>query len=404
MKILLVNKFYYHRGGDCTAVFSMEKLLKEKGHKVAIFSMNRPENAPSPWKKYFPKEVSFSFSSPASASSLFAAISGFFSAFVRIFHSPATARKFKRLLADFQPNVVHLHNIHSYLSPIVAQIAHQKGIRVVWTLHDYKLICPTYSCLRNGKNCEICFNNKSNVVWHKCMKNSYIASLLAYLEACWWNRKKLSRMTDTFISPSVFLKSKMEEAGFQSIQIEVLPNFMPDKLTCYPIKADYYCYVGRLSEEKGGNILLDAASQLPYSLKVIGEGHLSEKYREAYSHPQIEFCGYMPKEELYPIVQKARFIVIPSICYENNPFSVIEALCMGTPVLGAKIGGIPELIEEKKNGMLFLPGDVPDLINKICNCFEHLTDPEIFQQIATNAQNKFGSETFYIKLMNIYER
>jgi len=390
MKVLIVNKFYYPRGGDCTAVFGTERLLKDNGHEVAIFSMQKPENTPSTWEKYFPKEVSFSV------------MTGFFSAVGRIFYSPETVRKFKRLLADFQPDVVHLHNIHSYLSPVVAQVAHQKGIRVVWTLHDYKLICPSYTCLRKGKICEACFRNKCNVIRYKCMKNSHIASILAYMEACWWNRKKLSRLTKTFVSPSLFLKSKMTEAGFSSEQIEVLPNFMPDKLAWSAEKEDYYCYTGRLSEEKGLDVLLEAASQLPFKLKIIGGGPLAAQYRETFSHPQIEFCGYLPKDELYPVVQKARFLVVPSIWYENNPFSIIEALCMGTPVLGAKIGGIPELIEERENGFLFRAGDLSDLIEKIHACFELFNKKEIFQRIAAAAQNKFSSETFYTKLMNIY--
>ena len=390
MRILIVNKFYYPRGGDCTAVFSTEQLLKDKGHEVAIFSMQKPENVPSLWEKYFPKEVSFSVNT------------GFFSAVGRIFYSPETVRKFKRLLADFQPDVVHLHNIHSYLSPVVAQIAHQKGIRVVWTLHDYKLICPSYTCLRNGKICEACFKKKFNVIRHKCMKNSHIASILAYMEARWWNRNKLSRLTKTFVSPSRFLKSKMTEAGFSPEQIEVLPNFMPNKLAWSTEKEDYYCYTGRLSEEKGLDVLLEAASQLPYKLKIIGDGPLGAQYRKTFSHPQIEFCGFLPKDELYPIVQKARFLVVPSIWYENNPFSIIEALCMGTPVLGAKTGGIPELLEAGKNGDLFTPGDNAQLRDKIEALFTSGENAFDYKNIASEAYNKFAPDTFYNKLINIY--
>ena len=169
MKVLTINKFYYHRGGDCTAVFSTEELLRSKGHETAIFSVIHPQNEPSAWKKYFPENVSFSFSG----------MSDKVSTTMRIFHSLEVSRKFNMLLSDFKPDVVHLHNIHSYISPIVAQIAHKKGIRVVWTLHDYKLICPTYICLREGNICEECFKNKSKVFRLKCMKDSNIASLLA---------------------------------------------------------------------------------------------------------------------------------------------------------------------------------------------------------------------------------
>ena len=392
MRILLVNKFYYQRGGDCTAVFSTEKLLKSKGHDVAIFSMQYPENAHTIWEDYFPREVNFATSG----------ISGKVSAATRIFHSPEVAKKFKQLISDFKPDVIHLHNIHSYISPLVAEIASKKGIRTVWTLHDYKLICPAYSCIRNGVACEKCFRSKADVIKHKCMKNSNIASILAYMEARYWNRKKLTGMTNMFISPSMFLKTKMTEAGFSPEQIEVLPNFMSNQIALETEKDDYYCYTGRLSAEKGIDTLLEAAGKLPYKLKILGGGPLLETYRKKYQTEQIEFLGHVTPETLFPIVQKARFLVIPSVCYDNNPFSVIEALCMGTPVVGSRIGGIPELIEDGKNGFLFTPGDTSGLQDKINLCF---SDNIVFdyEKIAAAAYNKFSPDTFYNKLMKIYE-
>ncbi len=394
MRILLVNKFYYLRGGDCSVVLNTEQLLRDKGHEVAVFSMQKPENIPSQWEKYFPKEVSFSFSN----------ISGIIPAITRLFNSREVVSKFRQLLADFQPDVVHLHNIHSYISPAVARMAHEKGIRVVWTLHDYKLICPSYSCLRNDKPCEVCFYKKINVVRFRCMKDSFVASMLAYIEARYWNLKKLSRLTDLFISPSRFLKTKMIEAGLTPAQIVELPNFIPQSIVASCKKENYYCYVGRLSEEKGVEVLLTAASQLPFHLKIIGEGLLLERYKKAYAKPQIEFCGFISPEELYPIVSKARFLVLPSVCYENNPLSVVEALCLGTPVLGARIGGIPELIEEGANGFLFQPGNSSDLTRKIEESFRYFTTDYPYKIISSDAQNKFGSATFYNKLINFYER
>ena len=393
MRVLLVNKFYYQRGGDCTAVLNTEKLLKGKGHDVAVFSMQHANNIHSDWKNYFPEEVHFSFP-------------GFFkkaSAAMRIFHSQDVFKQFSKLVADFKPDVIHLHNIHSYISPLVAKIANDKGIRVVWTLHDYKLVCPVYTCLRDGNICEECFHNKRSVIKHKCMKNSNIASIIAYMEACYWSRKKLTKITNVFISPSAFLKSKMTEAGYLPEQIEVLPNFMPQSITPATEKEDYYCYAGRLSAEKGIDTLLEAAGQLPYPLKIIGGGPLLDIYRKKYKLSNIEFTGQMAPEELYPIVQKSRFLVIPSVWYENNPFSVIEALCMGTPAIGARIGGIPELIEEDKNGYLFTPGDVSELRDKINLCF---SDSVAFNygKIADAAYNKFSSEAFYNKLIRIYDQ
>ena len=393
MKILLVNKFYYHRGGDCTAVFNTEQLLKSKGHEIAVFSIKHPQNEPSSWEKYFPENVSFSSNN----------ISDKASAAMRIFHSTEVSRKFNQLLSDFKPDVVHLHNIHSYISPIVARIAHEKNIHVVWTLHDHKLVCPTYLCLREGKICEECFNNKYGVFKHKCMKNSNIASFLAWMEAYYWNEKKISKYTNTFISPSHFLKSKMIEGGYSAGQIEVLHNFLLKEMPAPAEKEDYYCYVGRLSTEKGVETLLESAIKLNYNLKIIGEGPLLDFYKTKYPHKHFEFLGQMNQEDLFPLVQKARFIVIPSVCYENNPFNAIEALSMGTPVLGARIGGIPELIKEGENGFLFTPGNVAELHDKINECFDFFTKTYNFQKIAEDAQNKFGAESFYKKLIMLYD-
>ena len=391
-RILLVNKFYYFRGGDCTAVLTTEELLKKHGHEVAVFSMRYAENLPTAWEEYFPEEVSFSQAS----------LTQKVKALKRVFSDTQVVKKFNRLLSDFQPDIVHLHNIHSYLSPVIAQTAHQRGIRVVWTMHDYKLICPTYLCLRDNKPCELCFKNKAHVFRVRCMKNSRAASLLAWMEAVYWNRTKLERITDRFISPSSFLKEKMVAAGYQDKQIEVLHNFMYKQVTsCYD-KEDYYCYAGRLSTEKGVSILLEAAKELPYPLKVIGGGPLLEDFRKTYPSDHIEFLGYLPQEKLFPLIQQARFSVIPSLCYENNPYGAIESLCLGTPVLGATIGGIPELIKVGINGDLFPPGGIKELRAKILDCFEHFTEDYPFEKIAIDAQNKFSSETFYVKLMKIY--
>jgi glycosyltransferase involved in cell wall biosynthesis len=390
MRILLVNKFYYHRGGDCTAVFSLEQLLKDKGHETAVFSVKHPLNEPSPHESYFPGTVGFT--TPG--------ISGKMSAAIRIFHSREVARKFKRLLSDFKPDVVHLHNVHSYISPLVARIAHRKGLRVIWTLHDYKLLCPSYSCLRDGKPCELCYADKRNVVKYSCMKNSRAASLLAWMEAIYWNRRKLERITDRFVSPSSFLKEKMIAGGFDAKQIEVLHNFMYKRSLPRANKEDYYCYVGRLSEEKGVETLLRAAQNLPFKLKIIGGGPLSKVYRQQYQSENIEFLGQMTGKQLFPILQRALFMVIPSVCYENNPFSVIEALCMGVPVLGANTGGIPELIDDGQNGMLFTAGDVNELIEKIPGMIE---TPFDYNEIKLTAQEKFSADNFYERIMRIYQ-
>lgn len=390
MRILLANKFYYARGGDCICTINLEELLKKKGHEVAIFAMAYPENLQTTWNRYFPSEIRFK---PGI---------GMIEAFTRPFGTSEVKRKFNALLDDFRPDVVHVHNIHSQLSPIIVELAHQRGIKVIWTLHDYKLLCPRYDCLRTGmKVCEECLTDKYQVVEHKCMKNSHIASLLAYWEAKKWNRQRLEASTDVFLSPSFFLAEKMKQGGFDKSKIHILCNFIDVEKTIKHAynKQDYYCFIGRLSHEKGVETLVEAARQLPYKLKIIGGGPFMDELKTLATGTDIEFLGYKQWTEIKELVGSARFSVIPSEWYENNPLSVIEAQCLGTPVLGACIGGIPELIEEGKSGMLFESKNIVDLKKKIEAMFAYTFD---YETLAKSSQKRYSADTYYKRLMKIY--
>lgn len=393
MKILLANKFYYRRGGDCIYMLNLEKLLKAHGHEVAVFAMDYPENLDTPWKKYFPKNMSKLM------------------AFSRPFGSHEVKSKFKKLLDEFKPDVVHLNNVHTQLSPVMAELAHQRGIKVVWTLHDYKLLCPRYDCLKNGNTiCETCFNgDKKACLDNKCMKGSKLASFIGYKEAVIWNRERLEASTDVFICPSQFMADKMVQGGFSKSKMQALCNFIDvekckfsptdgtdytDDVVVLPKKEDYYCFIGRLSHEKGAKTLIEAANQLPYKLLIIGGGPLMDELK-AVAHTNIEFVGFKQWDDIKQLVGKARFSVIPSEWYENNPLSVIEAQCLGTPVLGANIGGIPELTD-----YTFSSGNIADLKTKI----EKMWNSELdYQQIASDAQHRYDAETYYDKLINIYK-
>lgn len=387
MKILLSNKFYYRRGGDCIYMLNLEQLLKQHGHEVAVFAMDYQENISTPWSKYFPQNMSKLM------------------AFTRPFGSNEVKTKFNRLLDDFKPDVVHLNNIHTQLSPVMAELAHKRGIKVVWTLHDYKLLCPRYDCLRNGTDiCELCFNgDKSNCKTYKCIKGSALASMIGYKEAVTWNRERLEASTDVFVCPSHFMAEKMAQGKFDKKKLLTLCNFIDvDKCKKYEYsKEDYYCYVGRLSHEKGVSTLIEAAKQLPYKLVVIGGGALSDelKAKANGSKGKIELVGYKQWDEIKTLVGKARFTVIPSEWYENNPLSVIEAQCIGTPVLGANIGGIPELIENGVTGMTFESHNVDDLTKKIETMWQYTFN---YKEIAQNSQARYNSENYYQGIMKIY--
>ncbi|MDO5524890.1 MAG: glycosyltransferase [Prevotella sp.] len=335
MKILLANKFYYRRGGDCIYTMNLERMLRDHG----------------------------------------------------------------------QPDVVHLNNIHTQLSPVIARMAHERGIRVVWTLHDTKLVCPCYTCTRDGRWCTECFTDKRAVIRHRCMPGGLIGAVIGYREIMKWSKDVLQEYVDLFLPPSQFMMDTCVAGGYSPGKFRVLCNFIDVEKCKNPDfrKGDYYVYLGRVNEVKGVRTLCKAAAQLSHKLIVIGDGPLSEelKVKSEESGAPIEFKGQMQWEEFRPILEGARFMVLPAEWSENNPLTVIESQSLGTPVLGARIGGIPELIEEGVSGMTFTSGDVEDLKDKIQMMFNHQFD---YEHIAENAVRRYSSETYYEKLMEYYER
>ena len=394
MKILLANKFYYNRGGAEVYAINLEALLREHGHQVGMFSMQHPQNLPAVYEKYFPKEVDF----------MHIRKRDFFTYISRPLGAKEVNNKFLRLLNEFQPDVIHLNNIHSQLSPIIAEIAHKKEIKVVWTLHDYKLLCPRYDCMRKGKPCNLCYNNKIPVIRYSCMKNNCFASIIAYLEAMKWNRENLEKYTTTFICPSEFLRNEMISGGFNPQKMIKLNNFVDIRKITQPIlrnKENYYCYIGRLSLEKGVETLLAAAKEIPFPLRLIGSGSIENELKQKYKDKHIIFEGHKSWSEIETIVRKAMFTVMPSECFENNSIAILESLALGTPVLGARIGGIPELIDENINGLLFESGKKDDLIHKIQLLFEKSIAFD-YKAIAQAAWAKYSAENHIRSLLKIY--
>ena len=390
MKILLANKFYYRRGGDCIYTMNLEKMLKEKGHEVAVYAMQYPENEKSEWSGYWPTNMTK------------------LDAFTRPFGARLVVKGFTRLMDDFKPDVVHLNNIHTQLSPVIAKIAHEKGARVVWTLHDTKLVCPCYTCTRDGKWCTECFTDKKAVIRHRCMPGGLPGAVIGYLEAQKWNKEVLQEYVNLFLPPSKFMMDTCVEGGYKPEKFRVLCNFIDvtkvkglKSEEVKGLKGDYYVYLGRVNEVKGVRTLCQAAAQLDKRLIVIGGGELLPELQKTYVDcKQIEFKGQMQWEEFMPILRGARFMVLPAEWSENNPLTVIESQSLGTPVLGARIGGIPELIEEGVSGMTFTSGDVEDLKDKIKKMFNHEFD---YDAIAKNAIERYSSEAYYEKLMAFYK-
>ncbi len=395
-RVLIANKFYYPRGGDCIVAMNLERQLKDQGHDVSVFAMQYPENVDSGWNNYYPSQVDFAGS-----------LGKKLKAARRLMGWGDIKPSFNKILDDFKPNIVHLHNIHSYLSPVLAKIAKKRGCRVLWTLHDYKLVCPSYACLLGERPCEKCIGHgKIHVLKNRCMKGSFAASALAWIEALNWNRNVLDRYTDAFICPSQFMATKMKKDGFAASKLHVVCNHIDsekqklfDSLNVE--REDYYVFVGRLSQEKGVETLLNVASKLPFSLKLAGDGPLRKKLEEQYaSCKNIEFLGHQNAQQVAALLSKARFSVVPSEWYENNPLSVIESLCAGTPVVGARIGGIPELLNDD-NGITFASGNREELataINQAYSADWH------HSSIKETANARFSSEQHLQQILEIYSK
>lgn len=395
MRIALVNKFYYPRGGDCIYTLRLEEMLRERGHEVAVFAMRHPQNLEcEPWSRFFPPEVSFR---PGR---------GALEALRRPLGTKAVRRLWNAFLDEARPDVVHAGNIHSQLSPLLMEEAHRRGIRTVWTLHDYKLLCPRYDCLRPGHGpCRDCFyGSKRRCLTRRCVKGSLPASLIGWLEARRWNMRRLAACTDAFICPSRFMADMMASGGAPEGKLHALCNFTDAARCAWPDHADrgdYYIYSGRLSHEKGVPTLISAALRHPDKpLLIAGDGPLRPDIERTVAQAgakHIHMLGHLGWEELKPRLARARLAVIPSEWYENNPLSVIEAQSLGTPVLGAAIGGIPELTA--LGGDLFAPGDAHALARAIGRMWDAPCD---HAALSARALDAYSPARYYERLMELY--
>ncbi|MCF7820790.1 MAG: glycosyltransferase [Candidatus Pacebacteria bacterium] len=366
MKILQVNKFHYLRGGAERYYLEVGKKLEEKGHKLAYFSMKHPKNEASSWSKYFVSRLSFNSLS----------LKDYFKLPFRIIYSQEAKRKFQALLDKFSPDVIHMHNIYHHLSPSIIDVAYKKNIPVVLHLHDYKMICPNYQ-LYDGKNFlwNCCGQRSWNCFRKKCFKNSYFQSFLVSLEYFIHHqvldiyRKKVS----LFIAPSQFIKNSLVRFGFDESKIKVLRNFVLKEQIKEPDhkNSNYLLYFGRLSSEKGLELLLKALNKSKSSLKlkIVGDGPEASSLKKLSSKlnldKQVEFTGALFKDKLLKEIDGAKAVLMPSIWPENMPFSLLEALARGKVVLASKVGGLPEVIRPGYNGLLFESNSVESLAKAI---------------------------------------
>jgi len=368
MKVLLVNKFLFPKGGDAICTLATGELLQSRGHRVAYWGMAHPENPTHDFADLFVPHVDLN--APQSLGEQIRIARN-------IVYSRVAREQFTTMIDRFAPDIVHLHNFAHQISPSIVDVIKERGIPAVMTMHDYKLVCAAYTMISADRPCERCRDGRFHQAFiRRCIKNSYLKSLVNTVEMiCHHRIWHIYDPIRLFIAPSRFLMDKVKEMGFRGQTVH-LANFVDPAAFITPVAApgEGFCYFGRLSREKGLETLLKAARGSRIPVKIIGDGPMRETLEAEAAMEGMEnvrFLGYMTGEALQREIAASLAVVLPSEWYENNPLSILEAFVLAKPVIGARIGGIPELVREGEFGHTFTPGNAEELRAKMVQCVAH---------------------------------
>ena len=382
MKILLVHNFYLQPGGEDRVFLTEGALLEKRGHQVARYTVHNRDTADYGKLSLLQKTV----------------------------WNGTTYRNIRSLVKKERPSVIHFHNIFPIISPSAYYAAKEEGVPVVQTLHNYRLLCPSAILFRDGAPCEDCV--RKPVPWpgvvHHCYKDSVahsgaVAAMLAFHRAVrtWETEVK------TYIVMTEFSRKKFIEGGLPAEKLRVKPHFLDTDPCVGKGQGDYALFVGRLSIEKGVETLLNAWEELgnTLKLKIVGDGPLAPKVSQAsHANPSIEWLGSKSPHEVYALMGDAACLIFPSQWYETFGLVVVEAFACGTPVIASRIGGIEEIVEHAKTGLLFRPGDQRDLARQILWLKRN---PQQLSQMRQEARScflsKYSSPCGYERLMAIYQ-
>ena len=402
MKILMVNKFYYIKGGSETYYFELKRLLESKCHTVIDFSMQDEKNFVSPYSNYFVENVDYN-----NKEGIFSRIK----AAADIIYSFESKRKFERLVNEVKPDCIHLHIFQHQISPSILDVIKKYHIPTIYTAHDLKMLCLNYKMMHHGKLCEQCRGGKYfYCVLNKCVKDSYLKSCVNVVEGYVHRWRHSYDAINVIITPSLFYKKIFEKFGINCNRVIHIPNFIDfnkHEIEFSEDRENYYLYYGRLSKEKGIMTLIKAVENLNVQLKIAGTGPLEEDVRQYVADKKISnimFLGFKTGKDLSNIVGNAKAIILPSEWYENGPYSAIEALQLGRPIIGADIGGIPELIDN--NGYLFKSRNIDSLKDAILK-LEKLDNEQygVFKDNSLNLfERNYTNEKHYRLLKEAYRR
>jgi glycosyltransferase involved in cell wall biosynthesis len=359
--LLSVNNYYYRRGGAEVVFLEQNRLFEEIGWQVVPFSMRHDKNLESPWQDYFVKEIEF-----GQVYSFWQKIKSA----AKVIYSFEARRKITTLALRVKPSVAHAHNVYHHISPAIFSQLKSLGIPTVLTLHDLKIACPAYKMLARDGICERCKGGAIwNVVRHRCMKESLSISAVIMLESAMHRLLGCySRDIDRFVVPSRFYLEKFVEWGWPRERFSYIPNFVDvEQIQPRGKPGQAFIFFGRLGPEKGLITFIRAVALAGVKGWIVGTGPEEERLRQL-THEigaDVEFLGYRAGDDLFDTIRGARAMVLPSEWYENAPISVLEAYALERPVIGADIGGIPELIRHGETGMLFPSGDAESLAERL---------------------------------------
>lgn len=398
MKVLLVNKFHYMKGGSERYYFTLADTLIKMGHEVIFFAMKDDNNIECEQSKFF-----------VSNSSVKGGIKAKLNMIMHIAYSKEAYKKMKELCETEKPDLVILNLIHKQLtcSVIDAIKSYKKDLPIFWTMHDLICVCPSYTMLDgSGSICEKCLHGDfSNCKKNNCAHGSKIMSVLSTYEANVIKKKGWYNLVDLFICPSIFYKNKLIEGNFTTSKIECIRNPLPldTKYELNDHDDSYILYFGRLSKEKGIKTLIDVIKGKNYALKVLGTGPLFVELDEYIKNNNIlntELCGFKSGDELTNYIRNSRCVVLPSEWYENGPYSAMEAMALGKPLIVSNLGGLPELVDNNINGYVYKDKEELSLVlDKMINLDNELYI-KMCQESLNRAKELFNPESYVEKLLS----
>ena len=387
MKILIAHNFYQQRGGEDGVMERESGILLSNGHEILNYFRRNNEI----------QDYSLLQKIRLASGTVWA---------------PDTYSSLRRILRDERPVIAHFHNTFPLISPAAYYACAEAGVPVVQTLHNYRLLCPAATLLREGKVCEACLGR--SVAWpgvvHGCYRGSRAATAaVAATPAVHRMMGTWREKVDVYVALTEFARRKFAEAGLPAERIVVKPNFVAHDPGAKRRTGEYALYLGRLSEEKGPLVLLEAWARLGEGipLKLAGDGPLKQELRReigAWSLNGVELLGQVDSEEVVGLLHGACFLVLPSICYENFPLTIAEAFACGVPVIASRLGSMAEIVADGKTGLHFEPGNAADLAAKVEWAWVH---PEKMEEMGWAArcefEEKYTRAANYRRLTEIYE-